>query len=160
DGFHMSYGIVILILTLLLKGAMFPLTRKSYLSMAKMRVLKPQLDEIKEKVGDDNPMLLQQEQMKLYKQVGVNPLGGCLPMLLQMLWTCACFFFFACLLEFRGRSFLWMNDLSTFHVAITFSQIFGIGHISLMCVLMTITTLLTTWYNTATAGATANNQIK
>jgi len=62
DGFHLSYGIVILVLTLLLKGLMFPLTRKSYISMAKMRVLKPQLDEIKEKVGDDNPMLLQQEQ--------------------------------------------------------------------------------------------------
>lgn len=160
DGFHMSYGIVILILTLLLKGAMFPLTRKSYLSMAKMRVLKPQLDEIKEKVGDDNPMLLQQEQMKLYKQVGVNPLGGCLPMLLQMPFTLAFFFFFPNLFELRGQSFLWMKDLSTFDAAITFSPIFGIGHISLMCVLMTITTLLTTWYNNATAGATANNQMK
>jgi len=160
DGFHMSYGIVILILTLLLKGAMFPLTRKSYLSMAKMRVLKPQLDEIKEKVGDDNPMLLQQEQMKLYKQVGVNPLGGCLPMLLQMPFTLAFFFFFPNLFELRGQSFLWMKDLSTFDAAITFPPIFGIGHISLMCVLMTITTLLTTWYNNATAGATANNQMK
>ena len=128
--------------------------------MAKMRVLKPQLDEIKEKIGDDNPMLLQQEQMKLYKQVGVNPLGGCLPMLLQMPFTLAFFFFFPNLFELRGQSFLWMNDLSTFDAAITFNPIFGIGHISLMCVLMTITTLLTTWYNNATAGATANNQMK
>lgn len=160
DGFHMSYGIVILILTLLLKGAMFPLTRKSYLSMAKMRVLKPQLDTIKEKVGDDNPMLLQQEQMKLYKQVGVNPLGGCLPMLLQMPFTLAFFFFFPNLFELRGQSFLWMKDLSTFDTAISFSPIFGVGHISLMCILMTITTILTTWYNNATAGATANNQMK
>lgn len=160
DGFHMSYGIVILILTLLLKGAMFPLTRKSYLSMAKMRVLKPQLDQIKEKIGGDNPMLLQQEQMKLYKQVGVNPLGGCLPMLLQMPFTLAFFFFFPNLFELRGQSFLWMKDLSTYDAAISFSPIFGIGHISLMCVLMTITTLLTTWYNNATAGATANNQMK
>lgn len=155
DGYHLSYGIVILILTLLLKGAMFPLTRKSYLSMAKMRVLKPQLDQIKEKVGDDNPMLLQQEQMKLYKQAGVNPLGGCLPMLLQMPFTLAFFFFFPNLFELRGQSFLWMNDLSTYDTFITFSPIFGIGHISLMCVLMTLVTLLTTWYNNVTSGATS-----
>jgi YidC/Oxa1 family membrane protein insertase len=162
DGFHMSYGIVILILTLLLKGAMFPLTRKSYLSMAKMRVLKPQLDEIKEKVGGDNPMLLQQEQMKLYKQVGVNPLGGCLPMLLQMPFTLAFFFFFPNLFELRGESFLWMKDLSTYDAAFTFPPlpIIETTHISLMCILMTITTLVTTWYNNATAGATANNQMK
>ena len=162
DGFHISYGIVILILTLLLKGIMFPLTRKSYLSMAKMRVLKPQLDEIKEKVGDDNPMLLQQEQMKLYKQAGVNPLGGCLPLLLQMPFTLAFFFFFPNLFELRGESFLWMKDLSTYDAPITFSPIFGIGHISLMCILMTLTTLLTTWYNNATSGASSGmaNQMK
>src|SRR5690606_30870856 len=160
DGFHMSYGIVILILTLLLKGAMFPLTRKSYLSMAKMRVLKPQLDEIKEKVGSDNPMLLQQEQMKLYKQVGVNPLGGCLPMLLQMPFTLAFFFFFPNLFELRGESFLWMKDLSTYDAPITFAPILGVNHISLMCILMTLTTLLTTWYNNAISGAAANNQMK
>lgn len=162
DGYHMSYGIVILILTLLLKGAMFPLTRKSYLSMAKMRVLKPQLDQIKEKVGEDNPMLLQQEQMKLYKQAGVNPLGGCLPMLLQMPFTLAFFFFFPNLFELRGQSFLWMKDLSTYDTFITFSPIFGINHISLMCVLMTAVTLLTTWYNNATSGATSGmgNQMK
>ncbi|MCA5004455.1 membrane protein insertase YidC [Sphingobacterium bovistauri] len=155
DGYALSYGIVILILTLLLKGAMFPLTRKSYLSMAKMRVLKPQLDTIKEKVGDDNPMLLQQEQMKLYKQAGVNPLGGCLPLLLQMPFTLAFFFFFPNLYELRGESFLWMKDLSTYDTFISFSPIMGIGHISLMCVLMTLVTLLTTWYNNVTSGATS-----
>lgn len=155
DGFHLNYGIIILILTLLLKGLMFPLTRKSYISMAKMRVLKPQLDEIKEKIGDDNPMLLQQEQMKLYKQVGVNPIGGCLPMLLQMPFTLAFFFFFPNLYELRGQSFLWMKDLSTYDAFITFSPIFGINHISLMCVLMTLVTLLTTWYNNSTSGATS-----
>lgn len=159
EGFNMSYGIIILLLTLFLKGVLFPLTYKSYKSMAKMRVLKPQLDEIKEKVGDDNPMLLQQEQMKLYKQVGVNPLGGCLPLLLQMPFTLAFFFFFPNLFELRGESFLWVKDLSTYDAAISFSPIFGIGHISLMCVLMTLTTLLTTWYNNATSGA-ANNQMK
>lgn len=154
DGFHMSYGIVILILTLLLKGALFPLTYKSYQSMAKMRVLKPQLDEIKEKVGGDNPMLLQQEQMKLYKQAGVNPLGGCLPLLLQMPFTLAFFFFFPNLFELRGQSFLWVKDLSTYDAPISFAPIFGIDHISFMCILMTVTTVLTTWYNNSTSGAT------
>ncbi|MVZ66925.1 membrane protein insertase YidC [Sphingobacterium sp. DK4209] len=161
DGFHMGYGIVILILTLFLKFIMFPLTFKSYQSMAKMRVLKPQLDEIKEKVGEDNPMLLQQEQMKLYKQAGVNPLGGCLPLLLQMPFTLAFFFFFPNLFELRGESFLWIKDLSTYDAPITFANIplINVDHISLMCVLMTLTTLLTTWYNNATSGA-ANNQMK
>ncbi|KGE13778.1 membrane protein insertase YidC [Sphingobacterium deserti] len=159
DGFALSYGIIILILTIFLKGVLFPLTYKSYQSMAKMRVLKPQLDEIKEKVGEDNPMLLQQEQMKLYKQAGVNPLGGCLPLVLQMPFTLAFFFFFPNLFELRGESFLWIQDLSTYDAPITFPAIFGINHISLMCVLMTLTTLLTTWYNNATSGA-ANNQMK
>ncbi|GHE44069.1 membrane protein insertase YidC [Sphingobacterium griseoflavum] len=159
DGFALSYGIIILVLTIFLKGVLFPLTYKSYQSMAKMRVLKPQLDEIKEKVGDDNPMLLQQEQMKLYKQAGVNPLGGCLPLVLQMPFTLAFFFFFPNLFELRGESFLWVKDLSTYDAAITFPAIFGINHISLMCVLMTLTTLLTTWYNNSTSGA-ANNQMK
>src|SRR5690606_17862539 len=135
DGLNLSYGIIILILTILLKAALFPLTYKSYQSMAKMRVLKPQIDAIKEKVGDDNPMLLQQETMKLYKQAGVNPLGGCLPLLLQMPFTLAFFFFFPNLFELRGESFLWVKDLSTYDAPITFSPIFGIGHISFMCVL-------------------------
>ncbi len=156
DGFHLSYGIVILILTLLLKGILSPLTYKSYKSMAKMRVLKPQLDEIKEKVGEDNPMLLQQEQMKLYKQAGVNPLGGCLPLLLQMPFTIAFFYFFPNLFELRGESFLFMKDMSTYDSLISFAPlpIIGINHISLMCILMTLTTLLTTWYNNSTSGAT------
>lgn len=154
DSFHMSYGIVILILTLLLKGALFPLTYKSYQSMAKMRVLKPQLDTIKEKVGADNQMLLQQEQMKLYKQAGVNPLGGCLPMLLQMPFTLSFFFFFPNLFELRGQSFLWVQDLSTYDAPISFAPIFGVDHISFMCILMTLTTVLTTWYNNSTSGAT------
>ena len=160
DGLHLGYGLIILILTLILKGALFPLTYKSYQSMAKMRVLKPQIDEIKEKVGNDNPMLLQQETMKLYKQAGVNPLGGCLPLVLQMPFTLAFFFFFPNLFELLGESFLWVKDLSTYDAPITFSPIFGIGHISFMCVLMTLTTLVTTWYNNATSGAAANNQMK
>jgi len=155
DGFHMSYGIVILLLTLMLKLILSPMTYKSYVSMAKMRVLKPQLDEIKAKVGEDNQMLMQQEQMKLYKQVGVNPLGGCLPLLLQMPFTIAFFYFFPNLFELRGQSFLFMKDMSTYDTLFTFPAIFGsFNHISLMCILMTLTTLLTTWYNNATSGAT------
>ncbi|UIR54950.1 membrane protein insertase YidC [Sphingobacterium sp. SRCM116780] len=155
DGFNMSYGIVILILTLLLKLVLSPLTYKSYLSMAKMRVLKPQLDEIKAKVGEDNAVLLQQEQMKLYKTAGVNPLGGCLPLVLQMPFTIAFFYFFPNLFELRGESFLFMKDMSTYDTLFSFAPIFGVlNHVSLMCVLMTLTTLLTTWYNNSTSGAT------
>ncbi|WP_353182793.1 membrane protein insertase YidC [Parapedobacter lycopersici] len=154
DGFHLSYGIVILILTIMLKLVLSPLTYRSYVSMAKMRVLKPEMDEIKEKVGQDNPALLQQEYLKLYKQAGVNPLGGCIPLLLQMPFTIAFFFFFPNLFELRGESFLWVKDLSTYDAPITFPSIFGVDHISLMCILMTITTLISTWYNNSVSGAT------
>ncbi len=154
EGFNWSYGLIILILTLLLKLALSPLSYKSYVSMAKMRVLKPEMEEIKAKVGSDNATLLQQEYMKLYKQAGVNPMGGCIPMLLQMPFTIAFFFFFPNLFELRGESFLWMNDLSTYDSIVNFTPIFGIGHISLMCILMTLATLLSTWYNNSVSGVT------
>jgi len=154
ENFHLGYGAIILILTVLLKLVLSPLSYKSYVSMAKMRVLKPEMDEIKAKVGDDNPTLLQQEYLKLYKQAGVNPMGGCIPMLLQMPFTIAFFFFFPNLFELRGESFLWMNDLSTYDAVITFDPIFGIGHISLMVILMTLATLLSTWYNNSVSGIT------
>ena len=161
DSFNWSYGLVILILTLLLKSVLSPLTYRSYVSMAKMRVLKPEMDEIKEKVGQDNPTLLQQEYLKLYKQAGVNPLGGCIPMLLQMPFTIAFFFFFPNLFELRGESFLWVKDLSSYDSVISFPAlpIVGVDHISLMCILMTCTTLLSTWYNNSVSGA-ANSQMK
>jgi YidC/Oxa1 family membrane protein insertase len=92
--------------------------------------------------------------MKLYKQAGVNPMGGCIPMLLQMPFTIAFFFFFPNLFELRGESFLWMNDLSTYDSILNFTPIFGIGHISLMCILMTLATLLSTWYNNSVSGVT------
>lgn len=154
DGFNLGYGLVILILTVLLKLVLSPLTYRSYVSMAKMRVLKPEMDIIKEKVGQDNPTLLQQEYMKLYKQAGVNPLGGCIPLLLQMPFTIAFFFFFPNLFELRGESFLWVKDLSTYDSVITFAPVFGVGHISLMCILMTVTTMISTWYNNSISGAT------
>lgn len=152
--FNWNYGLIILVLTLLLKVVLSPLTYKSYLSMAKMRILKPEMDEIKAKVGDNNATLLQQEYMKLYKKAGVNPLGGCLPLVLQMPIVLAFFRFFPNLFELRGQSFLWMHDLSTYDSVVTFSPIFGVNHISLMCLLMTISTLLYTYFNNQISGAT------
>ena len=154
--FNWNYGLIILVLTILLKVVLFPLTYKSYLSMAKMRVLKPEMDEIKGKVGDDNPTLLQQEYLKLYKKAGVNPLGGCLPLLIQMPIILAFFRFFPNLFELRGQSFLWMHDLSTYDAVLSFPLIplLNWDHISLMCLLMTISTLIQTYFNNQTSGAT------
>ncbi len=151
-----SYGIIILTLTVLLKLILFPLTYKSYLSMAKMRVLKPEMDQIKAKVGEDNPTLLQQEYLKLYKKAGVNPLGGCIPMLLQLPIIMAFFFFFPNLFELRQESFLWMKDLSTYDSVINFAKIplLNVDHISAMCLLMTVSTLIITYFNNQTSGVT------
>lgn len=152
--FNWNYGLIILILTIALKLVLSPLTYKSYLSMAKMRVLKPEMDEIKAKVGEDNPTLLQQEYLKLYKKAGVNPLGGCLPLVIQMPIVIAFFKFFPSLFELRGQSFLWMHDLSTYDSVIKFAPIMGVDHISLMCLLMTISTLIYTYFNNQISGAT------
>lgn len=156
EGFGWNYGLIILVLTIALKLVLSPLTYKSYISMAKMRILKPEMDEIKAKVGEDNATLLQQEYLKLYKQVGVNPLGGCLPMLLQLPIVMAFFFFFPNLFELRGQSFLWMNDLSTYDdfIKFGFSIPFIGDHLSLMCILMTISTLIYTYFNNQVSGAT------
>jgi len=152
--FNWNYGIIILLLTIILKLVLSPLTYKSYLSMAKMRVLKPEMDEIKAKVGEDNPTLLQQEYLKLYKKAGVNPLGGCLPLLLQMPIVIAFFRFFPGLFELRGQSFLWMHDLSTYDSIINFGFTvpFLGDHLSLMCLLMTISTLIYTYFNNQISG--------
>jgi len=156
EGFGWGYGLIILVLTVLLKMVLLPLTYKSYLSMAKMRILKPEMDEIKGKVGEDNATLLQQEYLKLYKKAGVNPLGGCLPMLLQLPIIMAFFFFFPNLFELRQQSFLWMEDLSTYDAffKLGFMVPFLGNHISLMCILMTISTLIYTYFNNQVSGAT------
>ncbi|MBW4889605.1 membrane protein insertase YidC [Mucilaginibacter sp. HMF5004] len=151
-----NYGIIILLLTLALKLVLSPLTYKSYLSMAKMRVMKPEIDEIKAKVGEDNPTLLQQETMKLYKKAGVNPLGGCLPMVLQLPIVFAFLRFFPALFELRGESFLWMKDLSTYDDVIKFGTTIPFlgDHLSLMCLLMTISTFIYTYFNNQISGVT------
>lgn len=144
-----NYGLIIVILVLLLKLVLAPLSYRSYLSMAKMKVLKPDLDEIKAKHGEDMAKV-QQEQLKLYQQVGVNPLSGCIPLLLQMPLILAMFYLFPASIELRQQPLLWAEDLSTYDSLITlpFTIPFGVGdHISLFTVLMTLTTLISVWQN-------------
>ena len=156
---NLNYGIIILILTIILKLVLSPLTYRSYLSTAKMRILKPEMDEIKAKVGDDDQTKLQQEYMKLYKKAGVNPLGGCVPLLLQMPILFAFFFFFPSSIELRQQSFLWVGDLSTYDAIFSWAEIpiistiYG-NHVSLMCILMTASTLIYTRLNNQISGAT------
>ena len=147
--FISNYGLIIIILVILLKLVLAPLSYKSYLSMAKMKVLKPELDQIKEKHGEDMTKV-QQEQLKLYQQVGVNPISGCVPVLLQMPILFAMFYLFPASIELRQQPFLWAEDLSTYDsiMYLPFTIPFGVGdHISLFTLLMTISTLIYTWQN-------------
>ena len=143
-----NYGIIILIMVFILKLVLSPLTYTSHMGMAKMRVLKPELDEIKERNGDDATKA-QQEQMALYKQVGINPLSGCIPMVLQMPILFAMFYFFPNSIELRQESFLWAHDLSTYDSIwnLPFTIPFYGDHVSLFTLLMTASTILYTWSN-------------
>ena len=145
----LNYGLIIFLLTLIIKLGLFPLTYKSYMSQAKMRVLKPQIDEINKKIPADKAMERQQAVMKLYKKAGVNPMGGCLPMLLQMPILIALFYFFPGAIELRQKSFLWATDLASYDSIATlpFTIPFYGNHVSLFCLLMTITNILYMWYN-------------
>jgi len=145
----LNYGLIIFLLTLIIKLVLFPLTYKSYMSQAKMRVLKPQIDEINKKIPADKAMERQQSVMKLYKKAGVNPMGGCLPMLLQMPILIALFYFFPGAIELRQKSFLWATDLASYDSIATlpFTIPFYGNHVSLFCLLMTITNILYMWYN-------------
>ena len=143
-----NYGLIILLLTILLKLVLSPLTFKSYLSQAKMRVLKPQIDEINERIPKEKALERQQATMALYKKAGVSPLGGCLPMLLQIPILIAMYKFFPSAIELRQQSFLWANDLSTYDAVIHWSGNIPIvswllgNHLSLFTVLMTATTII------------------
>ena len=152
EGVVSSYGVIIIILVLLIKLLLFPLSYKSYISMAKMKVLKPELDEIKARTGDDMQKA-QAEQMKLYQQVGINPLSGCIPLLLQMPILLAMFNFFPNAIELRQQSFWWAPDLSTYDSIATLPfSLPGYGdHVSLFTILMTASTLVLTWYNNQTS---------
>ncbi len=147
-----NYGIIILILTLLLKLVLSPLTYKSYISQAKMRVLAPDIKAINDKYpGQDNAMKRQQKTMELYSQAGASPFGGCLPMLLQMPILIAMFWFFPSCIELRGESFLWAKDLSapdaiwSWTTQIPFITSYFGNHISLFCMLMTVTNIAYTY---------------
>lgn len=138
-------GIVLLLITLLLRAIVYVPTRKSYLSSAKMRVLKPKIDEIAAKYPkQEDAMKRQQETMSLYSQYGVSPMGGCLPMLIQMPIWIAMFNFVPNAIELRQQSFLWADDLSTYDSLVSWNtNIWGLGnHLSLFCLLFCATNLL------------------
>lgn len=152
-----NYGIIILILTVIIKVALLPLTFKSYMSTAKMRVLKPEIDKINEKIPKEKAMERQQATMNLYRRVGVSPLGGCLPMLLQMPILLAMFRFFPTSIELRQESFLWAHDLSTYDAILEWNSFmpfidnsFG-THLSLFTLLMTVSTILSMKFNNQTS---------
>ncbi len=159
EGITPNYGLNIFLLVLLIKMALFPLVYKAYLSMAKTRVLKPEMDEIRERLGDD-AMKIQQEQMALYSKVGVNPLSGCIPMVAQMPILLAMFNFFPNLIDLRQKSFLWADDLSSYDsiVNLPFMVPFYGDHVSLFTILMTISTLIYTYYNNQMTMSSSNPQ--
>ena len=139
SGFIGSAGLIILVLTLLIKSVLFPITWKNYVSSAKMRVLKPDMEAINAKYPDqDDAMERQQETMKLYRDSGVNPLAGCIPQLIQMPLLYAMFRFFPANIELRGRSFLWADDLGAFDsiLDLPFEIPFYGAHVSGFTVLM------------------------
>ena len=148
-----NYGLIILLLTIIIKLALAPFTYKAYLSQAKMKVLKPEIDKINEKLKGKDPMKAQQETMNLYRQAGVNPMGGCLPMLFQFPILIAMFRFFPASIELRQESFLWADDLSAYDsiYELGFSIPFYGDHISLFTLLMTVSTLLYTRMNASMA---------
>jgi YidC/Oxa1 family membrane protein insertase len=153
--FISNYGLVILLLTLIVKLILLPLTYKSYKSTAKMKVLKPEIDKIKEKHKGD-AQKAQVETMSLYRSFGVSPMGGCLPMILQMPILLSIFFFFPSSIELRQESFLWAQDLSRYDsvLELGFSIPFYGDHVSLFTILMTIATFLYTYMNNQVSGAT------
>lgn len=156
-----SYGLIILLLTIIIKVALLPLTYKSYLSQAKMRVLKPQIDEINKRYPKkDDAMKKQQATMDLYKKVGVSPMGGCLPVFIQMPILIAMFRFFPASFELRQKGFLWAEDLSSYDSILDLPfniPIYG-DHISLFTLLMAAAMFLTSKLNSAQLND-ANNQM-
>ena len=157
SGWGLSMGIVILLMTLSIKLLLSPLTFKAYLSSAKMKLLKPEMDEINAKFKDADPLKKQQETMNLYKQAGVNPLGGCVPMLLQLPILLAMFRFFPTAIELRQQGFLWADDLSAYDSIATLPftiPIYG-NHVSLFTLLMTASTIIYTRMNSGQFGGNA-----
>ena len=145
-----SFGIIILILTILVKLLIFPLTYKSYLSTAKMRVIKPEMDALNAKYPrQEDAMKKQQEMMALYKKAGISPMGGCLPMLIQLPLLWALFRFFPVSIELREQPFLWADDLSSYDSVLNlpFSIPFYGDHVSLFCLLMCVSLIGFSYFN-------------
>lgn len=142
--FTHNYGIIIFILALIIKLVLTPFTLQQSRYSAKMQILKPELDKLKEKYGDDQQKF-SAEQMKIMSKVGMSPLSGCLPMLLQMPILISMYNFFPASIELRQASFLWAHDLSTYDSILSFPPIFGMNHLSLFTILMTITSLINAW---------------
>ena len=149
SGWGLNMGIVLLLMTIIVKAIVYPATYKSYISSAKMRVLKPYIQKINEKYpNQEDALKKQQETMQLYSEYGVSPMGGCLPMLIQMPVFMALFFFVPNAIELRQQSFLWAPDLSTYDDLIHwgFNIPFLDDHLSLFCLLFSVTNILNTWY--------------
>jgi YidC/Oxa1 family membrane protein insertase len=156
-----NYGIVILILTILIKTLLFPLAFKSYKSSAITRVLKPEMDAINAKYPkEEDAMKKQQAVLNLQKQAGVSPASGCLPALLQFPILIAIFRFFPASIELRQQPFLWADDLSTYDSIIEFPKFLGMDHLSLFTLLMTITTFIYTYVNNKQMDYSSNPQMK
>ena len=166
NDFMKNYGLIILIMTIVIKILLYPLTYRSMVSAAKMRVLKPEIDELRERYKEDQSKF-GAEQMKLFQRAGVNPLGGCVPMLLQLPILVAMYSFFPVSIELRQESFLWAHDLSTFDNIL---PVFGIDrlpftipfygdHISLFTLLMTVTSIIMAVYNNQMTGATGQMKV-
>ncbi len=149
SGWGLNMGLVLLLMTFIVKAIVYPATYKSYMSSAKMRVLKPYIEKINAKYpNQEDALKKQQETMQLYSEYGVSPMGGCLPMLIQMPVFMALFFFVPNAIELRQESFLWAPDLSTYDDVINWGvNIPFLGdHLSLFCLLFSVTNILNTWY--------------
>jgi len=162
DGYGLNYGIIILLMAALIKLALSPLTFSSYKSMAKMRVLKPEMDELNEKFKDAEPAKKQQETMALYQKAGVNPLGGCIPQLLSLPILIAMFRFFPVSIELRQQAFLWADDLSSYDsiLSLPFEIPFYGAHVSLFTLLMAISTFLYTKFNNSMTPTSGNSMMQ
>jgi YidC/Oxa1 family membrane protein insertase len=167
DGTGLSYGIIILILTIFIKLLLSPITYKTYLSSAKMKVLKPEIEEINAKFKEGDTLKKQQATMELYKQTGVNPMAGCIPMLIQMPILYAMFRFFPAALELRQKSFLWADDLSAYDSILDLGfniPMYG-SHVSGFTLLMAISMIFYTKTNSQMSmgggmGAAQEQQMK
>lgn len=161
ENFISNYGLLIFLLTLIIKLILLPLTYKSYLSTAKMRVLKPEIDRLTKDIPAENTMERQQVTMQVYSKAGASPMGGCLPMLLSMPILIAMFTFFPTAIELRGKSFLWADDLSAYDSILDFGfniPFYG-DHVSLFCLLMTVVNIVYTKFNMQMTDTGAQQQM-